>query len=104
MKQSSSHGCHYDGPSINREDAISIAWQFVQDNRLSAFFRVIGVRHCRPIIYGRPDDKFFGTWQVTFESAEPPDPPDVVTCPAPDSPVLIEVNDQTGEAALFQWM
>lgn len=93
----------YTGPLVDRDEAVRIAWQFVLDHDLPVS-RLLKVHHCRPIIYGRDDDKFFGTWEVTFESTVPPDPPNTATSPRPDHPFLILVQDQTGETDMFTFL
>ena len=90
----------YNGPRVLRDEAVVLALKFAEDLELRTG-NLRDVRHCRPIIYGRADDTFEGKWEIEVASREPPDPPGVVTCPSPDAPFIIEINDQTGEASLF---
>lgn len=90
----------YNGPRVPREEAIAIALQFAKDTQLPTG-SLMEVRHCRPIIYGRADDIFDGKWEVEIASLVPPDEPGVITCPPPDSPFIVQINDQSGEASLF---
>lgn len=91
----------YQGPRISEDQALQIALDFIQEHQLPVD-QHLTTQHRRPIRYGLPGDEMQGLWCVTFSSLVPPDPPNVVTSPAPDSPFLILINDQTGNASLFE--
>lgn len=103
----------YRGPAISSHQAARIAQEFVREHNLP-IRRLSRAVHCRPIVYGREDDKLSGTWEVWFESSVPHSPPadlgeidplDHWDCDPPlDHPIIVYVDDQTGAATLHEWM
>jgi hypothetical protein len=91
----------YRGPSISEGEAVRIADRYVQDAKI-AVGRRLSVIHRRPIILGRKDDKLAGSWAVSYESSAPPPPPAKAISPDPTAPVIIEIDDQTGNASVWQ--
>lgn len=101
---------YYRGPKISETEAVEIANQLVKADS-GTVGALIKVEHVRPIIYGRADDTFAGEYRVWFESLFDTSESDesdedciVVTCPSPDSPIVVEVNDQNGTADFFRWL
>ena len=90
----------YRGPSVSENEAVLIADQYVREKGLSVGGR-LSVMHRRPIILGRPDDKLAGSWDVFYKSLASPPLLTVVINPDPSAPVIIQVNDQTGEATVW---
>ena len=90
----------YRGPSITEDEAVQIADQYVLDNGVRVGQR-LSVVHRRPIILGRKDDKLAGTWEVSYKSSAPPLPPGEAVSPDPRSPIIIEIDDQTGTPSVW---
>ena len=90
----------YRGPSVSESEVVQIADRFVREKGLCVGVR-LSVVHRRPIIIGRPDDELAGSWDVSYKSLATPLPPTVVISPDPSAPVIIQVNDQTGEATVW---